>query len=91
MKKADFIKAVAAATSETQKKVKEIIDAMQDIVVAEMAKEGEVKVMDGLTLVGVKKEARVARNPMDGSTVNVPEKMAPKAKFGKAIKDAINA
>ena len=54
-------------------------------------RENEVKVFDGLTLVGVKKAACVKRNPLTGADVQVPEKIAPKAKFGKALKDAINA
>jgi nucleoid DNA-binding protein len=55
-----------------------------------MAKEEEVAVFDGLKLVGVRKEACVKRNPLTGENVNVPEKVAPKAKFGTAAKRAVN-
>ena len=65
------------------------IDLYHDILNIEQ--DEEVKVFDGLTLVGVKKAACVKRNPLTGADVQVPEKIAPKAKFGKAIKDAINA
>lgn len=91
MKKTELIKEVAARTGSTQKAIKEILDTMQDVVFEVMNAEGEVKLFDGVTLAGVHKDARTARNPIDGSTVEVPEKTAPKAKFGKACKDAINA
>lgn len=91
MNKTEFIKEVATATGFTQKDVKAVLEAAQTVVYAEMAKEEEVKVFDGLTLVGVKKAACVKRNPLTGADVQVPEKIAPKAKFGKTLKDAINA
>ena len=87
----EYVKLVAAATGFTQKDVKAVLEAAQTVVYAEMAKEEEVKLFDGLTLVGVKKAACVKRNPLTGADVQVPEKIAPKAKFGKALKDAINA
>ena len=91
MNRADYVKAIATATGYTQKDVKAVLDAAQTVAYETMAKEEEVKMFDGLTLVGVKKAACVKRNPLTGADVQVPEKIAPKAKFGKAIKDAINA
>ena len=91
MNKVEFVKAVATATGYTQKDVKAVIDAAQTVAYEAMAKEEEVKVFDGLTLVGVHKDATIARNPLDGSTVNVPAKTVPKAKWGKAAKDVVNA
>jgi nucleoid DNA-binding protein len=58
--------------------------------VFETLKDDEIKLMDGVTLSAVYKEATTARNPMDGSVVNVPAKYAPKCKFGAAIKKVIN-
>jgi DNA-binding protein HU-beta len=90
MNRADYVKAIAQKTGYTQKDVKAVIDAAQEIAYNTMASEDEVKVFDGLTLIGVHKDATTARNPMDGSTVNVPAKTVPKAKWGKAAKDAVN-
>ena len=90
MNKVELIKVVAEKTGYTQKDVKTVMEALQDVVFSTI-KEDEVKLMDGITLSAVYKEATTARNPMDGSTVNVPAKYAPQCKFGKAIKDAINA
>lgn len=91
MNRNEYVKAVAEKANLSQKAVKEILEVMQDVAYAEMKKCEEVKIFDGLTLVGVHKEATTARNPMDGSTVNVPAKNVPKAKWGKAAKDAVNA
>lgn len=91
MNRTEFVKAVAEATTKTQKEIKEVLDVMQTVAYAEMAKCEEVKLFDGLTLVGVHKDACQKRNPMTGEMVEVAAKNAPKAKFGKACKDAINA
>lgn len=91
MNRADYVKAIATATGYTQKDVKAVLDAAQTVAYEAMAKEEEVKVFDGLTLSGIKKEACVKRNPLTGADVNVPEKIAPKCKFGKFAKDSVNA
>lgn len=91
MNKTEFVKAIATETGFTQKDVKAVLEAAQVVAYDAMAKEEEVKVFDGLTLVGQKKPACVKRNPLTGQDVNVPEKIAPKAKWGKAAKDAVNA
>ena len=90
MTKNELVKTLATKCGYTQKDVKAVLDAAQEIVYNAMAKEEEVKLFDGLTLSGVRKPACVKRNPLTGENVNVPEKVAPKAKFGKAAKDAVN-
>ena len=87
----EYVKLIATATGYTQKDVKAVLDAAGTIAYAEMKKEEEVKVFNGLTLGGVAKPACVKRNPKTGEDVQVPEKIAPKAKFGKFAKDSINA
>ena len=87
----EYVKLVAAATGFTQKDVKAVLDAAGTVAYAEMAKEEEVKVFNGLTLAGVKKPACVKKNPRTGEDVQVPAKVAPKAKFGKFAKDSVNA
>lgn len=91
MNRTDYVKAVAAATEKTQKEIKEILEVMQDVAYAEMAKCEEVKIFDGITLVGTYKDACQKRNPATGEMVDVPAKIAPKAKFGTACKAAVNA
>lgn len=91
MNKTDYVKAVATATGFTQKDVKAVLDAAQAVAYETMAKEEEVKVFDGLTLIGQHKDATTARNPMTGATIEVGEKTVPKAKWGKYAKDIVNA
>lgn len=91
MNKTELIREIATATGYTQKDVKAVLESAQTVAYEAMAREEEVKVFDGLTLVGIRKPACVKRNPATGEDVNVPEKVAPKAKFGKAAKEAVNA
>ena len=90
MNRTEYVKAVAQETGKTQKEIKEILEVMQNVAYAEMANEGEVEIFKGLKLMGVHKDATTARNPLDGSTVNVPEKTVPKAKFGAVAKRIVN-
>ena len=90
MNKVEMIKEVATKTGFTQKDVKKVLEAVQDITFATLVSD-EVKLMDGVTLYSVHKDARTARNPRTGETVMVDAKNAVKCKFGKAIKEAINA
>lgn len=91
MTKKETIKKVSEAINETQKRTEEILDAIQGVVFEGMAAQDEVKLFDGVTFVGVHKDATTARNPMTGEPVDVPAKTVPKVKFGKAAKDAVNA
>ena len=90
MNRTEFVKAVATATGYTQKDVKAVLEAAQEVAYGAMAKEEEVTVFEGLKLIGVHKDATTARNPMDGSTVDVPAKTVPKARFGAVAKRIVN-
>ena len=89
MNRTETIKAVAQATGKTQKEIAEVMDALNTVVV-ENAAEG-VQIIPGVTIMSVHKDACEKRNPATGAMVKVDPKEAPKAKFGKAFKDAINA
>lgn len=91
MNRNDYVKAIATETGFTQKDVKAVLDAGEKVAYTEMAQKGEVKIFNGLTLVGQFKEACIKRNPLTGADVKVDAKIAPKAKWGKAAKDAVNA
>ena len=62
---------------------------MQDVAYTEMTNGGEVKVFDSVTLVGKTVDERTARNPQTGAEIVIPKHLAPKAKFGKGIKDLL--
>ena len=90
MNRTELIKNLAAKTGYTQKDVKAVMDALQEVVFTTIKNE-EVKIIDGLTATAVFKEAHEARSPLTGGTVQVPSKYVPKMKIGKALKDAVNA
>lgn len=90
MTKTELVKVVAGKTGFTQKDVKAVMEAVQEVVFTTL-KDDEIKLMDGITLSSVYKEATTARNPQTGEPIAVDARYAPKCKFGKAIKDAINA
>ena len=88
MNKADFIKAVAEKAGFTQKDVRAVFDVAQEVVCATIPTE-EIRIMDGLTLTSTVRAARTGHNPQTGEAMEIPEKRVPKAKFGKALKDAV--
>ena len=88
MKKSDFIKAVAERGDFTQKSVKAILDVMQSVAY-EAVKDDEVPIFNGLTIYTTVRDARVGRNPRTGESVDIPEKRVPKAKIGRAFKNAV--
>lgn len=91
MNRQEFIKAVAEKANKTQKETKELLEIMQEVVFDTMKAEDEVKIFEGVTLSGKMVEERTARNPQDGSEIVVPQHLAPKCKFGKAVKDYLKA
>lgn len=91
MNKVELIKAVAERTNNTQKDIKAIMEAIQDVTYDTLVAGDEVKLIDGVTLSVVHKDARTARNPRTGESVMVDAKNAVRCKFGKTIKDAVNA
>ena len=91
MIKVEMIKEIAAKTGFTQKDIKSVMESIQAVTFNTLAKGDEVKLMDGVTLSTVHKDARMARNPRTGETVMVDAKNAVRCKFGKQIKEAVNA
>ena len=91
MNKVELIRAVAEKTGNTQKDIKAIMETVQEVTYNTLVAGDEVKLMDGITLSVVHKDARTARNPRTGESVVVDAKNAVRCKFGKTIKDFINA
>ena len=88
MTKTELVKVVANNTGFTQKDVKAVLEAVQDVVFTTL-KDDEIKLMDGVTLSAKLVPQRTARNPQTGAEIVVPEHLAPKCKFGNAIKAAL--
>lgn len=90
MKSVDFIRECAEASGMTMKDTKIVLKAIGDVVMSHMNDEDGVTPFPGLKLYSVFKEARTGRNPSTGEAVEIAAKYQPKARFGKAVKDAIN-
>lgn len=97
MNKAELINEFAARNELTKGKAKECLANLQAIVFENMkdgmkyGASGGVKLFDGVTLTAVYQPERVRRNPQTGEDMLCPARNAPKAKFGKAIKDYLNS
>ena len=91
MTKKDYIAAVAEEANISKKDAREILAAAQTVAYKYMNEDVEgVRVFDGLILTKVKRDARVGRNPQTGESISIPARYAPKVRFGKTIKDAVN-
>ena len=90
MNHSDFIKEAAVQTGMTQKAIRETLGVMREIVLDHMKDEDGVTPFNAIKFIADYKEARTGRNPKTGEAIKIPAKFAPKAKFGKAVKDALN-
>lgn len=89
MNKVAFIKAVAAKSGVKVPDVKEILEAMQDVVFENLSEAGEIQFMDLGKLKKQDKPAGTARNPMTGETIEVAAKTVVKFRLSKKLKDSV--
>jgi DNA-binding protein HU-beta len=90
MNKTEMIDKIAERLGESKKFAGQALDAVLDEIMHQVAN-GEKVALPGFgTFEPVFREAREARNPATGGTVEVPEKYAPKFKAGATFKNACN-
>ena len=89
MTRNDFIKAVAAQAGMTQVQTKAVIEAMEIVVAENLATEGKITVMNGLTVEVREVAEATRRNPQTGESFVSPAHNTVKAKIGKALKDIV--
>ncbi len=89
MKKQDLSNIVLDIVGGTKVQSDEVIKALFDAMAGEMAKGGTVDIAGFGKFQGVMRDARTARNPRTGETVQVAAKRVPKFKAGKALKDTV--
>lgn len=89
MNKADIVAKVHDVIGSTKVQAEQVVDTIIDNIIATLKKGEEVSIA-GLGIFSVKKrEARSARNPRTGETINVPSMNVPKFRAAKALKDAV--
>lgn len=89
MNKKEFVKAVAEKAEATQLVAEKIIDALQDVIITEVANGGNVKLSGFGSFECVEKGERNGHNPITGESIKIGAKKVPKFKFGKLFKDTV--
>lgn len=90
MNKAELITAVSEKASISKKDAEGAINAFI-ATVSDTLKDGDKIQLIGFgTFETTKREARTCRNPRNGSTIQLEERLMPKFRPGKALKDYIS-
>ena len=89
MNKSELMSAIAQAAGITNQKADEVIKALTNAV-TETLKKGDKVVLNGFGSFEVStRSARIGRNPGTGKEIKIAERIAPKFKAGKTLKDAV--
>ena len=88
MNKGDLIDAVFNKIGGTKKGSEEAVDTVFDTIMRALSKGDEVAISGFGTFLTKKRQARTARNPRTGATVQVPATQVPKFRAGKGLKEA---
>lgn len=91
MKKPELTDEIAARTGFFKCNVKEMVEALADIVIehfntAEFGADSELHIAPGVVLVGTRKPAGEAKDPRTGEVIVSPEKVIPKAVFKQSVR-----
>ena len=89
MSQSQMLDAIAKATGLKKKDVKTVIDAMADLALKEVKKNGQFVIKGIGKLVKVNRKARMGRNPATGATIKIPAKTVVKFRVAKAAKEAV--
>lgn len=94
MKKPELTDELAARTGFYKKNMKEVVDALSDIVeehfhTAEFGADSELHLAPGVVLCGERKPEQEAVNPKNGTTIVTPEKVRPYAIFKQSIRQKL--
>ena len=88
MNKGELVAAMAEAADVSQKDAGACLDAMFDIIAAEVGKGNEVAITGWLKAEKAKTSARTGRNPQTGETIQVPAGTRTKLTVGSKLKAA---
>ena len=90
MNKSELTAALAEATGFSKKDSEKALNAVIDVISAELVKGGKVQVVGFGTFEVKSRPARKARNPRTGEEIKIGASKAPAFKAGKTLKDAVN-
>lgn len=91
MKKDELVEELAARTQFYKKNLREIVNALEDIVIehfqtATFDEQSEFHLAPGVVLIGTRKPAGEAKDPRTGEIIISPEKVIPSATFKQSIR-----
>lgn len=89
MNKSELIDALAAKTDTTKAAAGQAIDALIDIITAEVAKGEDVTLIGFGTFKASQREARTGRNPKTGEALSIAATTVPTFKAGAGFKAAV--
>jgi DNA-binding protein HU-beta len=90
MTQAQFFQAVAEASQVSKGQVRQVFQAVEEIVSKRLKSEGKIP-LGGLGAVKlVDRKARIGRNPATGEQIKIPARTAIKINPAKALKDTFN-
>ena len=90
MNKAELISAIATKTEVSKKSAEASLNAITEIITAELKKKGKVQLVGFGTFETRKRAARKGRNPQSGEEIKIAASTVPVFKAGKALKDTVN-
>ena len=90
MNKKELVVAAAAAAEMSQKDIEKALKAINEAIVAEVAKKGKVQLIGFGTFEARERAARTGKNPQTGKEIKIAAATVPAFKPGKAFKDAVN-
>lgn len=90
MNKSELVQALADKAGVSKVVADAVLDALQEVVTAELKAKRSVVLVGFGTFQVTEKPARVGRNPGTGEPINIEKKTAPIFKAGTVLKRAVN-
>ena len=89
MTKKDIVRTIAEQIELPQLRTKELVQKTFDALIDALVKEGRIELRNFGVFQIKKREARMARNPRTGETIQIKATRTPKFRAAKALKDAV--
>ena len=89
MTKQDLIDVVSEKAGLTKKDTAAVVDTILDTVVDSLKRGEKVSLVGFGTFEAKTRKAREGRNPATGETIQIPARVVPSFKAGRALKDAL--
>lgn len=90
MNKNELVSAVAEKAGLSKTEASSAVDAIFDVIQAELKNGGDVRLVGFGNFSVSRREASKGRNPSTGAEVDIPARNVPKFSAGKGLKDAVN-